>query len=146
MAGAGAYISASFGPSVIFNAVGNKPSEGGGVSTGVGGGVQIPDAIPFAGEITVDVDLMSGDTTISFPKIGPGLGFYLAVRFSGTCTGCNPGGLRKVLACIDRAMMSLRKALTSIAAKPYSPSDKPVTVKLEGAGERGPVLKLPNAS
>ncbi|NLE38389.1 MAG: hypothetical protein GX621_10230, partial [Pirellulaceae bacterium] len=93
LAGAGFYGGAGIGPVFSFNVLPNAqhPSEGPSIQVGVGGAVGAP-APPPALEITVDVDISSGDTTIVIPHMGIGAGGYVSFRLSGACTACRTSG------------------------------------------------------
>ena len=117
MSGMGAYASLSVGPNVILNFFSHRqaPVEGPSYSWGAGGGAMIP-GVGINWELTVDVDVSSGDVTITLPKFGFGGGVYIAVRVSGSCTACgsyaNIG--RKINACLNSIAQTVSNAISQL--------------------------------
>ena len=111
--GPGLWISLTAGPAFTWSV--NEPEDGYSLSIG-GGAADIPEFFEGA-ECNIDVDLESGDTTVDIPKIGVGFSFYIAVRFSGNCTGCgwNPAERwNRVWSCVQDTINDLDRIVESL--------------------------------
>ncbi|HPD32210.1 MAG TPA: RHS repeat-associated core domain-containing protein, partial [Phycisphaerae bacterium] len=117
--GGGINISAGVG---ILVHVGGDPTNG--LSFSVGGSVAGPGpAAGLTGEIAIDVDVTNGIVTLTIPRVSAGFSMAVAVRVSGTCTGCssifafNGSAIRKaaIIACITRVVNGVSRALNSLS-------------------------------
>jgi RHS repeat-associated protein len=89
MAGGGVAINVGVGPMLTFGPNGDLNSLSG-YSVQVGLGIGGPELYPpLSYEVTVDVNLKTKQVTMVIPKLSYGPTLYLAVRVSGSCTGCS---------------------------------------------------------
>jgi RHS repeat-associated protein len=143
----GFYFGLTGGPAFAVFPDRNSVPEGGSISVGGGGGVNLPGLVPVSGEVTIDVD-SSGGITVAIPKFGLGYGGYIAVRVSYNCTACRPlwspgaslrGLLMDVGSCFAQTGMNVRKALQEL--QNLKPEDTPSELEIKGvAVPMGPTL------
>ena len=135
-AGLVANVGAGF---VITIGPGVQPPDGPGVSIGVGGGLPANPANPFGPglDITVDVDVTTGQVTLTIPKLSVGVTAYLAVRVTGTCTGCSRilplqqqsvVRMRKLLSCLLRARNAIASAIQVLDGRPANPNGETIVI------------------
>ena len=118
----GAYAGVGTGPSFIINPFTDRglPDESGrwGIAVGAGGAANIPPLAMVVKEITVDVDVRTGDVTINLPRFSIGYGFYFGARLTGSCTACNPNKLAKLKQCLRRIIEVLFGASNQVINNP----------------------------
>jgi len=126
--GVGVVVGITGGPSFMANFGGaNAPRQGWGTMTGIAGGANLPGMGLTLTEISVDI-ATDGTVTVSIPKFGPGLGFYLAVRVSRACTACQPGIIAKLLACLTGVKRGIAAAVQAIKGYQGPPSDTAIVL------------------
>ena len=90
MGGVGVAANVSAGPVITFGPSGDI-NDMSGVSIQVGGAGGLPITPTLVGasiEVSVDVDIKTKQVTINVPKVGYGATAYVAIRVTGSCTGC----------------------------------------------------------
>jgi hypothetical protein len=87
-------------------------------------------------EITVDVSIPSGDTTITFPlpKLGVGFGIYIAFRFGGSCNACAPGIPAKLSKCFNTLVKAVQSALDKLNGMILTTGIQPPSIVINGNG------------
>ena len=98
----------------------SRQQDGYGLSGGLGAGIGSVGVIspPGGWGASIDVDIKSGDVTVTVPKVGPGIGLCAGVRFTGTCTGCDPVlavGAQKLVKCLSGVAAAMSRALGNTA-------------------------------
>jgi hypothetical protein len=104
-----------------FATFGENLTEGAGTSLGFGGAMQFARAEGV--ELNVDVDT-NNNVTVSWGRLGPGVGLRLAVRFSGSCQGCSAyiwevhKRVSKINQCVVDVINKIKEKLREIAGPP----------------------------
>lgn len=132
MVGPGLAVNLGGGPLLTFGPSGDL-NDMSGYSTQIGGGIGIPigpGPLSQSTEVTVDVDIKTRQVTVVVPKFGFGYSGYLAIRVTGSCTGCtgifSPSVRNtRLIDCLKSVKAAIAGALSTAVLPNLLPGENP---------------------